>query len=332
MTQSLTMSTLYKRLSRIGLKKDYVQKNGLPSWWNDELDDKPVAVLEGAGYIAKNLNLDISSLLNPGENIKFNPIVKTKFKQHKKQDKSHPYLAQALASRIAELIAYGTNLQYTTLPDNAQSIREEILSKPKQKKVNLKSLLDYCWGKGIAVGYFQQFPEKTKKFTGLIQWYSNSPIIILSSNSKHSAKLAFDLAHELGHLVLGHLKSGVLVDEKIELDCQDEEELQANNFANKLLMGNSDNCLGNKKFHSHNYLLKHAKIRLEKNPPVDIASIILNYAWHNSDNWGFAIKALSKLEPNIDCQKIINEHLAQQLDWDKYNDETYEYLEKVLKV
>ncbi len=49
MTESLTMATLYGKLSEIGLKKNYVRKNGLPSWWDDELNDKPVAVLEGAG-------------------------------------------------------------------------------------------------------------------------------------------------------------------------------------------------------------------------------------------------------------------------------------------
>ncbi|MFM7793372.1 MAG: hypothetical protein ACKO90_36550, partial [Microcystis panniformis] len=65
MTESLTMAALYGKLSEIGLKKNYVRKNGLPSWWDDELNDKPVAVLEGAGYIAKNLNLDLSSLLTP---------------------------------------------------------------------------------------------------------------------------------------------------------------------------------------------------------------------------------------------------------------------------
>jgi len=337
MTQNLTMSALYKKLSRIGLKKDYIRENGLPSWWDEELNDKPVAVLEGAGYIARNLNLDLSSLLNQGEDVRVNPVVETKFKQHKNQGKKHPYLAQALASRLAELISYGTNLEYTTLPNNAQSIREEILRSPfpdekGERKVNLTSLLDYCWSKAIAVGYFQQFPKKTEKFAGLIQWHSNSPVIILSSQYKQSARLAFDLAHELGHLVLGHLKSGVLVDENIQFDCKDEEESQANDFASKLLMGESDNCLGDQKFHNHNHLLKHAKLESEKNPTVDITSIILNYAWYNNNNWGFANKALFKLNPHDNGDKIINEYLAKQLDWDKFNDETYQYLERVLKV
>ena len=236
------------------------------------------------------------------------------------------------------IISYGANLEYTDLPNNAQSIREEILqlsfpaTEKGERKVNLTSLLDYCWSKAIAVGYFQQFPKKTEKFAGLIQWHSNSPVIILSSQYKQSARLAFDLAHELGHLVLGHLKSGVLVDENIELNSQDEEESQANDFASTLLMGESDNCLGDQKFHNHHQVLNQAKLEFKKNPTVDITAIILNYAWHNNNNWGLANKALLKLTPHDDGDKIINEYLAKQLDWDKFNDETYQYLERVLKV
>jgi hypothetical protein len=41
---------------------------------------------------------------------------------------------------------------------------------------------------------------------------------------------------------------------------------------------------------------------------------------------------LKLLEPNPNGNKIINEYLANKLDWDKFDDETYEYLEKVLGV
>ncbi|NJL84145.1 MAG: ImmA/IrrE family metallo-endopeptidase [Chloroflexaceae bacterium] len=329
MTKTLTMSALYRKLSQIGLKQSYVRENGLPSWWDDELNDKPVAVLEGAGYIAKNLNLDLSSLLTPEEDLKFNTFPNTKFKQHNSQNKEHPHLAQALASRVAELISLGVDLECTALPNNPQTIREDILS--HYPTVNLTSLLDYCWGKGIAVGYFHHFPREAKKFAGLIQWHSTCPVIILSSKSKYSARLAFDLAHELGHLALEHLNDGVLVDENIKSSDNDEEESKANQFATELLLGDCDNCFGDKEFYRNDHLIKHAKLKAQENPTVDVTSIILNNAWHNN-NWGLANNALKKLEPIPNGDKIINEYLANQLDWDKFNDETYEYLEKVLGV
>lgn len=244
MTQTLTMSALYKKLAKIGLKKDYIRENGLPSWWDDELSDKPLAVLEGAGYIADHLNLDLKSLICPEVEVKFNSPPPTKFKHHNTTKKKHPKLAQALASRVAELIAYGTDVKFTPLPTDVKEIRKEILG--THPTVHLISLLEYCWSKGIIVAYFHQFPQGTKKFAGLIQWQDNCPVIILSSKHQHAARFTFDLAHELGHLALGHLEQGVLIDEKIEFNCYDEEECQADQFANYLLLENYDNLLGKK--------------------------------------------------------------------------------------
>lgn len=38
----------------------------------------------------------------------------------------------------------------------------------------------------------------------MVQWQSSQPVIVLSSGKKNPAQLAFHLAHELGHLALGH--------------------------------------------------------------------------------------------------------------------------------
>lgn len=330
MTETLTMSSLYDKLSQLGLNRDYVRNNGLPSWWHDELNDKPVAVLEGAGYIADNLNLDLKSLLVE-EEIKFNPPPPTKFKQHnsKSNKNPNPDVARSLVSRVAELIAYGIEVDFTSLPTNFKEIRTEILL--NHTTVNLNSILEYCWDKGIAVGYFHDFPAKIKKFAGLIQWQFDCPVIVLSSKPTHSSRLAFNLAHELGHLALGHLKEGILVDDKIGFDCNDNEENEANEFATQLLLDDCDNCLGDKSFHNNDHLIKHATRKAEENPTIEIASIILNNAWHNN-NWGFANQALKKLDPLANGQQIINEYLAEKLDWDKFSDENYEYLEKVLGV
>jgi len=333
MTTTLTMSSIYAKISHLGLNQDYVRKNGLPSWWNDELNDQPLAVLEGAGYIANNLNLDLKSLLIAEEEIRFNSPPPTKFKQHNNQNKDHPYIAQALASRVAELIALGTEVDFTPLPVNVHQIRTEILT--SHTTVNLISLLEYCWSQGIVIAHFHHFPDNTKKFAGLIQWQFSRPVIIISSKHKHSARLAFDLAHELGHLALGHLKEGILIDETIESDCYDDDECQADQFATQLLLGNCDNCLGNRKFKDarnfSDYVINNI---IPQHPDIEPDAVILNYGWHNKKYFPLVSSALNKLQ--LDCHvnswQIINEYLADRLDWDKFNDESYEYLEKVLGV
>ncbi len=331
MTHTLTMSALYKKLTTLGFNKKYIREYGLPNWWDDELNDKPFAVLEGAGYIADNFNIDLKSLLVPEEEVKFNPLPHTKFKQHNSKNKEHPHVAQTLASRVAEVISYGTNIEYNNLPNNAQTIREEILS--NHKTVNLESLLDYCWSKGIAVGYVNNFPKKIKKFVGMIQWQEDYPIIILSANNTHRAKFTFDLAHELGHLALGHLREGILIDESLEFNSNNDEEKQANQFAVHLLLDKYDNYLGNNKFKNAENLTQYViKFVIPKLPNIEPDAIILNYGWHNKNCFGLAMAALKILKVSTDGQTLINNYLADQLDWDRFSDENYEYLERALGV
>lgn len=289
MTERLTMSCLYDKLLRLGLNPDYVRNNGLPSWWDDSLNNKHEAILEGAGYIADNFNIDLKSLLATEEEIKFNPSPATKLKRSSSQDNLTLLIGQALCSRLAELIAYGIEINYTPLPTDVKVCRAEILK--DNTTVNLTSLLDYCWSKGIVVGYFNHFPEKVQKFTGFIQVQSSCPVIILSATYKSETELVFDLAHELGHLALGHLEQkAVLIDECIECDSNgDDEENEASQFATKLLLGDCVNC-------------------------------------------SFAQESLEKLGFAVDGQHIINKYLADKLDWDKYSDENYEYLERALGV
>lgn len=327
MTNTLTMSALYEKLKDFGISTTYVKENGLPSWWDEELNNKPVAVLECSGYIANRFGLDLKSLLSKDKTIQFSGLTQTKFKQRANNQKSD--IAHGLAHRLAEIIAYGCEIDFTPLPRNADEIRQEILQ--THSTINLSSLVDYCWEKGIAVAHFNQFPKDKTKFDGMIQWHNQRPVIIISVNYKESPRLAFILAHELGHLALGHITEGDLFDDEIKFKTDDREEQEANQFAVKLLLDDCDNCFGDKEFHNKDHLIKKAEAIASENPTIDIGSIILNNAWHN-DNWGFANKALQKLYPEDDGQKFINEYLANKLDWDVFDDDSYEYLEQVLGV
>ena len=157
--------------------------------------------------------------------------------------------------------------------------------------------------------------------------------------NKESGILTFDLAHELGHLVLGHLEEGILIDEKILSDDEsgldsrnDAEENEANKFATYLLLGNCVDDLAHKEINSVQHLINWANKKVRENPTVDVDSIVLNYAWHSA-NWAYAYNALKQLDLAIsNDQQTINNYLADRLDWDNFNDETYEYLERALGV
>ncbi len=273
MIENMNMSDIYAQLFELGLNQEFVRENGLPSWWDDELNHKPLAVLEGAGYIADRFGLDFKSLLSSDEKLKFKSQYQTKFNHHFSPN-NHLQIAQGLAARIVEMVVYGTEeTNFIKLPSNQTEIRAEIVN--NYGNINLISLLDYCWQKGIIVVYFNHFPENIKTFDSLIQFHLKRPVIMLSSPYQDPEKLAFYLVYELGHLALGHIQEGILIDEKIDFNSKED---QIHQFAVNLLRDNQI---------------------------------------HN---------------PGANGQQIINQYLAEKLDWDKFDDDSYEYLEKVLGV
>lgn len=326
MTQTLSMFKLYKKLSAIGLNESYVRRSGLPSWWSDELNDKPAAVLEGAGHIAKRLHLDLRSLLSEDQTVQFKPLPHTKFKYHLQQKTDIPDTSH-LASRVAELVAYGVQVTFIPVPEDASQIRTEILQSHSQ--INLESILDYCWQHGIAVVYFNDYPENARKITGMIQWQGDRPIIVLSGKRTHPAWLAFHLAHELAHLALGHIKEGILIDDEIEKDSVDREEIEANEFAVKLLVNNFDNCFSEKPATSGDHLKNKINKVLKTDPTVDPCALAFNHAWHTG-GYKFAFKAIECLNASGDGQKVINQFLENRIDWENLSDGNSDHLDKIL--
>jgi IrrE N-terminal-like domain len=327
MTQTLSMSTLYKKLSEIGLSESYVRNSALPSWWDDELNNKPTAVLEGAGHISKRLHLNLESLLKEDQEVQFNPLPKTKFKYHLQSGSDIPGTSHQLASRVAELVAYGVQKFFIPIPDDVKKIRAGILQIHPQ--INLESILNYCWQHGIAVVYFDDYPENTRKITGMIQWQCDHPVIVLSSKRKHPAWLAFHLAHELAHLALGHIQEGILIDDEILKDSQDLEEVSANVFAVKLLINNFDNCFNEESVTSALHLSRKIQKRLKLDPTVDPCALAFNYSWHTG-NYGFVNKAVSSFEKCELGHKIINQFLESHLDWENISDDNSDHLDKIL--
>lgn len=329
MNDTITMSALYKKLQNIGLAQKYIRETVLPSWWDEELNDKPAAVLEGAGYIAQRLNIDLKSLLAESEELRFQSFPDTKFKYHQQNKTETPNIAHQIATKVAEAVAFATNLQFGSLPSDSHEMRSEILA--KYPLVNLYSLLDYCWEKGIAVVYFNNYPDKKRKITGMIQWQGNQPVIVLSSGKTYPACLAFHLAHELGHLALGHVKQGegILIDEKIREDSSDQEEVESNEFATHVLVDGFDNCFKSHNIYSSGKLREKIDKIIKKEPTIDPCAIAFNYAWHTG-NFGFAQKAVNEIDGSKNGHEIINQFLEEQINWDDLGENQADYLDQIL--
>ena len=69
----VTMSDLYNKLNKLGFSKKFIRAIGLPSWWNDELDQSTDmgVMYEAAMYVSRRLRIDLSSLIKTTKVPKF---------------------------------------------------------------------------------------------------------------------------------------------------------------------------------------------------------------------------------------------------------------------
>lgn len=340
MTQAqLKMADLYDRLAGIGFPKKFVRQRILPDWWTEETDQDPNVVLEGAMYMADRLNVSIRSLLDPSTRVVFSPLYQPKFKLKNGVELERLMLPCALSGRVAELVAYSCNHPYLGLEGwTIDRIRTQIMA--SRDSVDLVGFVDFCWTVGIPVVHFSAFPSRVHKFDGMVSYFGDRPVILLSSNHKSPARLLFIAAHELGHLIKGHVAiDEPLIDERVELVTDDDDETEANQVAQELLLGRSGMIYDIwERFLTGEQLAKKSR-QWAKRDRVDPAVVALNVTWNRAQRacskdkniiWGVGTKALKSLEPNANAPKLINHYLLAHLDWDKLRDDNTDYLMTML--
>lgn len=343
MTQKqMKMADLYTRLAAIGFPKKFIQQKVLPDWWSDEVDATSGVLAEGAMYISQRLNLDVRSLLTIDAEAVFDPTYQPKFKIKAGTDIQQLAIPRALSTRIAELVAYSCKHPYQSLIGlSVLDIRQQILQ--NRETVDLPGFLDFCWARGIPVVHFAEFPPKVHKFHGMVAYFYNRPVILVSLKHSSSARLLFIAAHELGHILKGHIsQDGLLVDEEINLESSDEEEAEANQVAAELLLGKSGISYDVwKKFISGKQLATESS-ELAARDSIDPGVVALNISWNRAQRastekektiaWATGNTALKILEPNSNASQEINHYLCQNLDWGKLDDENQDYFSKMLSL
>ncbi|MEE3715704.1 ImmA/IrrE family metallo-endopeptidase [Tumidithrix elongata RA019] len=351
----IDLKTLYDRLKQLGFNRDFIKDNGLPEWWCDEYEASPDAVVTAAFYFSRRFNLDFNSLLNQDLAPTFETQSKTRFKTVSKvksnaiQDSqnnsqftedtttvsnktipSELVVAHNLALRVAELVSHTYKQQYHPVEGiTAREIRAAILD--KYANVSLEALLAFCHEHGIPIAHFADFPNTVKKFHGMVTQSKGHPVILASLRDRSPSRLSFIIAHELGHIALGHLKDGMTISEEEigTFDLQDNEECAANEFAAELILGQPDRVYYFPHFMTADRLAKSA-IEKSQRDRVDSGAIVWNYGWYKKSHFPVARKAAGLIEQEANAPQLINKYLSRSLDWESLSNDNQEYLALVL--
>jgi hypothetical protein len=323
------MADLYRRLREVGLTRTKVRQFILPDWWEDQVADNPAGFAEGLSFISRHTGLDLASLREAGRQVNFRAAGPCKFKKSKNATEEHLALARSMATRVAQLVNAATVEPCLPLPTSGTQVRREILGQG-HPWVSLANLVNYCWSVGIPVVHLTSI-IKTKMPDGLAVKVRDRPIIVLCKQATFTAWLLFILAHELGHIALGHIPDdGVLIDEDVNANERDAEEVDANNFAIELLTGDKDcRFLASGRWLNATALARWAR-NMGRERQIDPGHIALNYA-HSMGGEFFPVAngALAKLEPERGALGIVRRKLAEHLDWSNLPEDSSEFLMRV---
>src|SRR5262249_8236740 len=156
---------------------------------------------------------------------------------------------------------------------------------------------DACWSHGIPVIGVSHLPKKSKRFDGVAMYCEERPVIVLASAKDGPPWLAFHLAHELGHIMRGHVKPGeaVFVDADLKAAVGGSTEVEADEFGLELLTSSPTGLA----FHSSSLKapdVGHAAATFAGSfqPRVAAGVVVLNYC-KSTTYWGVAKGALEAI-------------------------------------
>ena len=214
---------------------------------------------------------------------------------------------------------------------SAEEIRRAILA--QASTVGLLQLLSFAWGVGIPVVRTVVFPLPQKRMHAMSVATNDRHCVILGQESIFEARHSFTLAHELGHIFLGHLRgASTLLDYEDPLRSEpDDEEGAADAFALELLTGTpTPEILPEVESFGAGQLARAAMASAE---PYGIdPGIIALCVGHRSGRWEAVTGALKIIGSNDQLTQQINELASRELDWDELPLGSITYVERMLGV
>ncbi len=319
---------LFKRLRDSGLS-DAAIKAAWPTWWTDDASDDRSAQADLRFALSRRLGVAPEPLL--GDRVEFVWHDEARFKSLGHDGDIERSILTSFGISIGRLLIRATprNPDFGACP--ASEVRSAILS--SRSFVDLPSLLSYCWSLGIPVVHLRVFPLAAKYMHAMVVQDGGRFAILLGKDSKFPAPIAFTLAHELGHIALGHFAGSPAI---VDMDdhgkiVNDPDEIAADAYALELLTGSSEPRITTSidDFSARSL----AAAVLEAGPPrgIEPGTLALCLA-HRTGKWPLAMAALNHIyDRQRDVWSFVNGLALKQLEEERISSDSWSYLMNVLQ-
>jgi Zn-dependent peptidase ImmA (M78 family) len=306
---------LRRDLRKLGLSGPAISA-AWPAWWSDEAELSASARAELRFSLARKLGLDPRSLFND-DSPRFVWRDETKFKRISSETERELSAISAFGSSIARALVAATAAGPSIEGLNAERLRNSILA--KQTYVRLVDLLGLCWALGIPVIHLRVFPLSAKRMCAMTVRISERYAVLLGKDAEYPAPIAYYLAHEIGHVALGHLKAGAAVvdlqDPLKPTKVADADEIGADAFALELLTGKPEFTVDTKTRRFTAAQLAQTLLETAEGTRVEPGTLALCFG-HSTGQWAKANAALRAIyTTSRPVWAEVNQIAARELDW-----------------
>jgi hypothetical protein len=328
-----TAQQLRRRLRAMGLSNSAINA-AWPSWWSRDAETSSAARADLRFSLARNLGLDPRSLLAVETEPRFVwDGSAARFKNLVTDNQAERDAITSYGKAVATLLLAAVPSATATEQWTAADFRHALLGS-QTPFIRLSDLLALAWSLGIPVAHLRVFPGPHKRMAAMTIRVRDRHAILLGKDSKYPAPVGFYLAHEVGHVALGHLeRSEAIVDFEQDLPRithDDPEETAADEFALELLTGERRPQILPATGHASGREL--ARVALAAGPELRIepGTLALGFGYSTS-RWKTANAALKYIYAEAKpVWKEVNSVAVRQLKWDLLPQDTIEYLQSVL--
>lgn len=301
-----------RRLARAGFKGDFVRSALLPDWWEDACADDASLLPDIEIRVARFLGVSLDAIRHPRTAL--SPVLPVGAQLRRVHDIDRDRLAPAIhaALEIGRAVVRSLRSGAATIrvpPADGLAWRKAVLQ--DRGRMQLDDVVHDLWSRGIPVVPVEVLPAPS--FQGAVCVVEGRPVIVLGHKLDAPGRVAFLLAHEVGHLAAGDCSEGHPVfDEEEEVADDAEMERRADRFAMRALVG-ADSA---PRIDGGTYReLARAAATVEKEQGADASMTLFAWAARTGD-YAKATQAVQALYRGSGARALMREHFNEHVDLD----------------
>jgi Zn-dependent peptidase ImmA (M78 family) len=230
-------TSLMRRLSRGGFDKAFVRPAILPDWWDESCTREPDLLPDLEIRVARFLGVPLASVRDPDVALSAPDYLGAKLRRTRSLDSRRLMPAIHAALQIGAAVSRCLRDSPEPIdvpPPEGLAWHEQLRGGPGA--VTLDDILADLWRRGIPVVPIDLLP--CPSFQGMAATVAGRPVILLAHKHDEPGRVAFFVAHEVGHIAAGDCETDQpAIDEEDEIVDDALMEEKADRYATNALVG-----------------------------------------------------------------------------------------------